>query len=578
MKLLEALEILKKPTADAKSTKEFALLCGFTPLHLQTFLSANLRLAYPESNIDIEVGLFGDLAGNIERLQPGGRIATFVLVEWADLDPRLGIRSLGGWRSGDIADIVASARRQCKRLEQLINQAAVTNPVCLSLPTLPLPPIFFSGVSQARHEECGLREMVATSAASLSKIEQISIVNSQRLDESSAPSRRFNPKGELSTGFPYTLEHASKLAEALAALIKNAPRRKAIITDLDNTMWSGILGEAGVAGISWDLESGVHGLYQRFLDSLASAGVLIAVASKNDPKLVEQALQRDDLLLSKDGLFPVEAHWGPKSESVRRILRQWNIGASDVVFVDDSPMEVEEVKSSFPEMECVAFPSNDAFAVWELLKHLRDLFGKRTLSNEDLIRLNSIRNASVLRDLDNAADANVDKFLSSAQSNITFSLSRDRFDDRAFDLVNKTNQFNLNGRRLDRSDWEKHLQSPDAFLLTALYKDRFGPLGKIAVMLGSKQGKELRVKSWVMSCRAFSRRIEYQCLRYLFEQTGVEEIILEYIPTARNGPMRDFLQKFLGEIPSGQVSLSRKSLRTQIPTLFHQIHEAIETR
>ena len=60
--------------------------------------------------------------------------------------------------------------------------------------------------------------------------------------------------------------------------------------------------------------------------------------------LVEQALARGDMLLSKESLFPLEAHWKPKSESVGRILETWNVGPSDVVFIDDSPTEVAEVR------------------------------------------------------------------------------------------------------------------------------------------------------------------------------------------------------------------------------------------
>jgi predicted enzyme involved in methoxymalonyl-ACP biosynthesis len=117
---------------------------------------------------------------------------------------------------------------------------------------------------------------------------------------------RFDVKAEITTGFPYSLEHASRLAESLAELIQDSPPKKGVITDLDDTLWAGILGEIGVDRISWDMASHahMHGLYQQFLGSLASAGVLLAAASKNDRASVEQALDRSDNCCSRQWLCP----------------------------------------------------------------------------------------------------------------------------------------------------------------------------------------------------------------------------------------------------------------------------------
>ena len=106
--------------------------------------------------------------------------------------------------------------------------------------------------------------------------------------------------------------------------------------------------------------------------------------------------------------------------------------------------------------------------------------------------------------------------------------------------MNKTNQFNLNGKRYTETEWRQFLADPSAFVLTATYEDKYGALGKIAVLLGTIHGGNVQLRTWVMSCRAFSRRIEHQCLRFLFDELGAERISFEYTPTSRNGPMRDF--------------------------------------
>jgi FkbH-like protein len=576
MKLLEALEILNRPVVAAGSAREISLSCSFTPLHLQTFLESHLRTHLPTNRIQIKTGLYGDLAGNLERLEKARGSETCVVVEWGDLDPRLGIRSLGNWRSGDIPEIVESARRQSERLIYLIRRAAELGPVYVCSPTLPLPPIFTTRAAQAHQDECKVREIAGSLSAALSASGQVKVISSQRLDELSPLSRRFDPKAEMSSGFPYNLEHASTLAGLFATLIEDLPRRKGLITDLDDTLWAGLLGEVGVEGVSWDTASGahMHGLYQRFLGSLSTTGVLLAVASKNDRTLAERALARRDILLSREHIFPLQVNWDRKAESVQRILKEWNIAPDDVVFVDDSPMEVAEVHAAFPQMECIAFPKNDYSAVWELLRRLRDCFGKSEISAEDEIRLGSIRSTAAFRGSVDSPDFDTDTFLRNAQATILFSFKPDTQDNRAFELINKTNQFNLNGRRWSRLEWLSFLQDPDAVLLTAAYEDRYGALGEVAVMIGKQEGPKLRVAAWVMSCRAFSRRIEHQCLKYLFEKTGVDEIIFDYAVTPRNGPIQNFFAGLLEGPPSENPSLPKASFTVKAPPLFHRVGEA----
>jgi FkbH-like protein len=576
MKLLDALELLRQPTSEPASDRNLCLECGFTPLHLKTFLAAHLRQAFPNDRFEIETGLYGDLVGNLERLQPSRGLMVCVVVEWTDLDPRLGIRSLGGWRSADIPDIVESARRQSERLSDLLRQLADKAPIYASTPTLPLPPIFTTRGGQAHHYECQLWNIVASLATSLSAHGRLRLLSSRNLDDLSPLSRRFNVKAEITTGFPYSLEHASRLAELLAALIQNTPPKKGLITDLDDTLWAGILGEIGVGGISWDMagHAHMHGLYQQFLDSLASAGVLLAAASKNDRALVEQALNRSDMLLSKESLFPVEAHWKSKSESVGRILATWNIGQADVVFIDDSAMEVAEVHAAFPQMECIVFPEGNYQAIWELLKRLRDCFGKGIVSSEDKIRLRSIRSASTLSSSAPESGLGAGEFLLKAGAVITFSLGTDTNDNRALELINKTNQFNLNGKRFSESDWLDFLRDPAAFVLTASYVDKYGPLGKVAVVMGKIAGRKLYVNAWVMSCRAFSRHIEHQCLKYLFEKLDADEIVFDYEATSRNGPIQAFFAELLEGVTGPAPSVRKACFNAKAPVLFHRIVEA----
>lgn len=573
MKLIDALRLANAPATAEEKTLRVFLACGFTPLHLQTFLAAHWRAQQPGQGTRIETGLFGDLAGSLERLQPSQADILIVIIEWADLDPRLGYRSLGGWRPVDQADIAKSAELNACRLQQAVENLARNMTTVVCLPTLPLPPAFAPRPIQTGSQEAHLHRIVATLADNLAGYQGIRLLSQQAVDMASAFTSRHDLKSDLHTGFPYTLSHASALAELLAGLMLDRPPLKGLITDLDDTLWSGIVGDDGVDRICWNLDGDaqMHGVYQQFLSSLAATGTLIAVASKNDPETVTRAFERSDLLVAGEDIFPVEVHWSRKSESVRRILQTWNVSADAVVFVDDSPAEIAEVQSAFPELNCRLFPKTDPAGILALLRELRDLFGKSALSEEDSLRLRSIRSVAALRNQNGTMDALPDELLEAAGARLTFECGPAAGGHRALELVNKTNQFNLNGRRYSESEWRQFLADPAGFLITASYEDKYGALGKIAVLLGTVQFEEIRVLTWVMSCRAFSRRIEYQCLRYLFDELGAARVTLDYEPTPRNKPLQDFLQTLSDSPLEGSLCLTRETFSGRVPRLFHHV-------
>ncbi|MCX6347920.1 MAG: HAD-IIIC family phosphatase [Candidatus Aureabacteria bacterium] len=577
MRLLDALELLKRPAPDKAQPLRVYLACSFTPLHLQTFLTAHLRSLLPDRRVNIKIGLYGDLAGNLGGLAPSDSDVLAVVLEWPDLDLRLGVRNLGGWRAEDLPDIMETADQRLSQLGRSLKILSSSLPVVICMPTLPLPPLFFPRTQQGAMHELQLRNALTSFALAISREPGVRIVNPQSLDGHSLAGDRFDLRSEVTTGFPYTMAHASSVAELLAVLIHNPAPKKGLITDLDDTLWAGILGEVGVEGLTWSLDqhAHLHGLYQQFLASLASAGVLLGVASKNDPALVEKAFARTDLLLSREDIFPFEVHWNRKSGSVQRILETWNIGSDAVVFIDDSPMEVAEVKAVFPDMECVVFPQSDYPAFWKMLGRLRDLFGKSVVSTEDEFRLRSIRDAGVLRELSADAPRSLDEFLSLAEAKIRFTFGKSPMDPRALELINKTNQFNLNGARFNEAAWMSHLKDPAKFLLVVNYEDKFGPLGKIAVITGKADRRRLSVDAWVMSCRAFSRRIEHQCLKYLFKKFAAEEIVFDFRETPRNGPLQEFLAQWFNGPLSGNIPISGAAFSAKAPSLYHRVEEEV---
>lgn len=572
MKLGDALNLIRAVPKDAERIGIY-LACGFTPLHLETLLTAEIwQVSHKKS--EILSGLYGDLSGSLQKARQSGADFVACIVEWSDLDPRLGLRSSGGWLPAIFPDIIENASRRMLELEHAIADLSASVPVAFSPPTLPLPPISFTSNEQASSFELALRACVASSAARLSRMLNVKVLNVTQPGGLQA-TVGLDPKSELLTGFPYTLSHAAMMAAMLARLISDLPPKKGLITDLDDTLWKGLVGEVGADGISWTLDEGaqIHGLYQQLLAAFAGAGILLGAASKNDPAVVEAAFARTDLILTKDHLFPIEANWEPKSRSVARILGAWNIGADSVIFVDDSPTELAEVAAAHPGIKCLRFPTRDWSAAYRLLEQLRAEFGKSRLLDEDLLRAQSLRCS--VKDISPLRLPSYERFLHAGKPELRVEYCDTAPDARTLELINKTNQFNLNGERHTYRSLSGYLQSEGGFIMGASYKDKYGALGKIAVVCGTCHSNAVHIGTWVMSCRAFSRRIEYWCLQELFEHFGAHEVTFDFQLTERNSPLREFLADLLGELPSPGCKLSRADFQARCSRMNPSLADAV---
>jgi len=571
--ITEALKLVQKVPPDAISY-DVLLACGFTPLHLQTLLRGHLQQRIRERKASLKTGLYGDLTGTIRNAAEQPLQGLAVVVEWSDLDPRLGFREGGRWGTTVIDDIVRSVEGSLRRISAALNSVPAGTRTVVVLPTLPFPVLFHTPGSLAGAAELRIQELVSTFATEAAGRKGTFVLNAQWLAEHSPPASRYDFKSDIITGLPYTLTHADAVAKGVAALLAPAAPKKGIITDLDDTLWFGIVGEVGPENVSWDLASHryLHGLYQRLLAALAEEGVLVGVASKNDPAVATEALSRPDCYLPVSKIYPVEIHWNAKSSSVAKILKTWNIAADTVVFVDDSPMELAEVEAEHPGIECILFPKDDYAAGYRMLRSIRDKFGKERVSDDDAIRLESIRRGAEFQEAASEGAAS-DEFLEAADATISIDFQAPLDDARVLELVNKTNQFNLNGVRYTEADWQRINSQPGAFTIAVAYEDKFGPLGKIAVLQGHSNSNALHVNAWVMSCRAFARRIEHQCMKALFEKFGAERVVLNYTQTPRNGPTRDFLESVTGSTPQGAAEITQEAFQSACPPLYHKVLE-----
>lgn len=576
MKLTEALQHLNTSSASALPESRVVLACSFTPLHLATFVAAHLQLARAGRRMAVATPVFGDIVANLSRQHIESAEYAIVALEWTDLDPRLGFRHLGGWNESQIGAIVEASASSLRRLYTAIEGAATPDgpPIALSLPGLRLPPVFITPEAQASEPALAVRARLADFALRCSSLRNVRTIDPGLLDSVSPPSDRYDFRSDITSGFPYSIHHASVLAAQCASCLNPRPAMKGLITDLDDTVWKGLVGEVGAYGVRWDLDGRgqIHGVYQQMLESLAESGTLLGVASKNSADTVATVWdQRTDIILRRDSIFPWQVHWGPKSDSVAAILHQWNIGAESVVFVDDSAHELAEVKSVFPGMECIPFPKGAPDRALEFFYQLRQLFGKQSVLAEDRLRARSIRSAVEFSDHSADSPSVQADFLRGLHGVVTFTINPPAEEERTLQLVNKTNQFNLNGLRRTQAEWNERRHAKGGFVVSISYEDRLGPLGTISVVQGTARGARLTIDSWVLSCRAFSRLIEHQTLVFLFSQFEVETIEFAFLPTAKNDLTGKFLAAYTGNADSGGVVLERQVFENACPRLDQQV-------
>src|SRR5262249_26723317 len=153
-------------------------------------------------------------------------------------------------------------------------------------PALRLPPIFHFPAEQCSSYEARLRHLLSKFMLWASEQTNVKVVNHQFVDRAVAAAARFDLKADLLTGVPHTPGYSDCLADVVGGLLAPTAPKKGLITDLDGTLWKGIVGEVGAGAVCWDLtgHGQAHGLYQQLLQALAGEGVLIGAATKNDPQ------------------------------------------------------------------------------------------------------------------------------------------------------------------------------------------------------------------------------------------------------------------------------------------------------
>jgi FkbH-like protein len=404
-----------------------------------------------------------------------------------------------------------------------------------------------------------------------------SIVDCDRLSALAGKRRWFEPRYWHLSKQAVSPECQPALARHTGAVIAASVgiSRKCVVIDLDNTLWGGVVGEDGWAGIR--LGHGPDGeafaAFQEYLLALKQRGILLAVCSKNnEADAREPFLKNPAMRLHLDDLALFLANWQPKDENLRQIARTLDIGLNSLVFLDDNPAERQAVRLALPEVEVPILPSDPAGFVRRVADAL--VLEPGSITVEDTRRTEMYQARAKAAAAQSEAPTIEDYYR-------TLNMQADIAPFNAFDLpriaqlVGKTNQFNATSRRHSMSHLIACMEDPACVHLSLRLRDCYDDHGLVGVLIAHQKGESLELDTFLMSCRVIGRTAERAMLHSLCltaEERECHEICGIYLPTAKNSLVKDLYARLGFESASDDGTRWRYDLRLHGPISNEFIH------
>jgi FkbH-like protein len=362
---------------------------------------------------------------------------------------------------------------------------------------------------------------------------------------------------------PCSLKQLPLLAKSVTDIALAASGRivKCVVLDLDNTLWGGVIGDDGLAGLvlgGYD-EGEAFVAFQLFLRELKHRGIILAVVSKNDhANAILPFREHPHMVLAEDDISVFIANWENKPDNIRTIQKILNIGFESIVFLDDNPFERNAVREFLPSVVVPELPEDPAHYV-RVLAEL-NLFETASFSEADKQRPGQYREES-RRELSRVQHTNITDYLKS----LDMTIALERFNEfnlpRIAQLIQRSNQFNLATNRYSEAACEAFMNDPRYYApFTLTLSDKFGDYGLICVVILRFSREEIEIDEWLMSCRVLQRGVESFAMNKIFElaaEQGARQVRGRYIRSAKNSMVADFYARFgferIGESDDGST-------------------------
>ena len=347
-------------------------------------------------------------------------------------------------------------------------------------------------------------------------------------------------------------EFAFNLANVIKSIY--GKNKKAIVCDLDNTLWGGIVGDDGAENIEIGQETSIGQLYsefQSYLKEHKELGVLLTVDSKNDEENALAGLNRPDSVLKPDDFIVIKANWNPKDRNLLETASELNIGSDAMVFIDDNPAEREIVRAQIAGSigAKVAVPEMTVPEKYINILDRSGFFEVTQFSSDDLSR-NEMYKANAERAKQQASFADYGEYLLSLEMKAEIKPFAPIYMSRIAQLTNKSNQFNLTTLRCAQTDIERVAGDSNCITLYGKLEDKFGDNGVVSVVFGHIDEKDtaiFHVDLWLMSCRVLKRYMEQAMMDSLMAECkarGIKTVKGYYYPTAKNKMVKEFFAQF----------------------------------
>lgn len=345
---------------------------------------------------------------------------------------------------------------------------------------------------------------------------------------------------------PYTPEYFASLGTLLARKLTNllAAPYKVIVTDCDQTLWKGIVGEVGPEGIEIDEP---HQFLQEFLVAQHEAGMLLCLCSKNNEADVAEAFaHHPEMPLRREHILAQRINWHSKAENLDSLAKELQLGLDSFVFLDDSAIECAEVRARCPQVMTLELPM-DARRIPEMLRRVW-AFDHFKTSQEDRQRTQLYRQ-NMQREHMRATAPTLSEFVASLELDVRVRALTDVELERASQLTQRTNQFNCSVVRRTEGELRQLIATGELEGWVVDVKDRFGDYGLVGLLLCARTPPALRVDTFLLSCRALGRGVEVQMLAWvgaLARSHSLDSIQLRYRRTSKNQPALEFLRMIGG--------------------------------
>lgn len=296
---------------------------------------------------------------------------------------------------------------------------------------------------------------------------------------------------------------------------------KCCIWDLDNTLWKGILIEDRSVHVNKHLID--------FIKETDRKGIIHSISSKNTYEDANSKLE--ELGIRDYFVFP-KINWNPKGQNIKQMVRQLNINADTIIFIDDNPFERAEVANCVEGITCVD-PSD--FIEWSISERF-DI----KVSSESSERRKTYQMKEKMQQEEESWTGNIDDFLISCKLKATLTHPDESNIERCFELLQRSNQLNSSGRRIPFEILKDIVAANGENCYVIAADDRFGNYGIVGFIIIDIHCKIPTVTDFVISCRVANRKLEPTVLNHLSSKYG-GKLHMNFVKTDRNAPIKAVL-------------------------------------